>query len=91
MVHTAPISKAMSQLAVHAEIFVLQGILVLTGLVYVWRARHPMELASVRQGIYCAMELVSTKLLMITIAVNAEMLAPVDRSALRDLVSLTPM
>lgn len=50
-----------------------------------------MGLASVRQGIYCAMEHVSTKLLMIIIAVSAEMLVPVDHSALRDLVSLTPM
>lgn len=50
-----------------------------------------MGLASVRQGIHCAMELVSTELLMIIIAVSVEMLAPVDHSALRDLVSLTQM
>lgn len=85
-----PILKAMSQLVVHAETFVRQGTLVLMGLVHVQQVRHPMGLVSAQQGIYYAMEHVSIKPLMITIAVSAEMLVSVDHFALRELVSLIP-
>ncbi len=91
MEHTAPILKAMSQLAVHVGIFVCQGILVLKGLAHVRQARHQMGRVFAQQGIYCAMEHVLIKPLMIITAVSAEMLAPVDHSALREHVSLIPM
>ncbi len=91
MERTAPISRAMNPLAGHVETFAAQGTFVLTELAYAQQAKHPMGRASAQKKIYCAMEHVLTKALMIITAENVEMLVPAGRSALRELVITIPM